>query len=141
MVGLIPSFFLRLLIIIVMYIFLVSLFHRVTSRWLGMEKRKFFSHDTINDQHEKGDKLIGYLAVVTMIAGFIFHVMTNFEYEHWYSKPYSIIIFFFIARQFLKFYMERKWIGDKRESIYSLFEAVFHVMLFTALFSTDYWLY
>ena len=140
MLGFIPSYFLKLLFIIGIYIILVSLFHRVTSRWLGMEKRKFFSHDTINDQHEKGDKLIGYLAVVTMIAGFIFHVMTDFEYEHWYSQPYIIIAFFFIGRQLLKFYMERKWLGDKRESIYTLMEAGFYMMIFTALFSTNYWL-
>ncbi|KPL60304.1 DUF4181 domain-containing protein [Rossellomorea vietnamensis] len=134
------GFILKFFFIIAIYIILIFLFHRVISRYLGLEKRKFFSHEMVNEQHEKGDKLIGYFAVVTLIAGFIFHVTTNFDVEFWFLQPYFIIAFFFIARQLWKSYMERKWMGSTKEYLYTLMEAVLYILLFSALFSSNSWL-
>jgi Domain of unknown function (DUF4181) len=134
------GFILTLLFIIFIYIILVFLFHHVISRYLGLEKRKFFSHEMVNQQHEKGDKLIGDFAVATLIAGFIIHVTTDFDVEYWFLQPYFIIAFFFIARQLWKSFMERKWMGSTKEYLYTLMEAVLYIILFSALFSSNIWL-
>lgn len=136
MLGLI----LNLVFIAAIYIILVFLFHRVISRYLGLKKRKFFSHEMINEQHETGDKLIGYLAVVTLIAGFILHITTDFDEEYWFLQPYFIIAFFFVARQLWKSFMERKWMGSTKEYLYTLMEAALYIILFSALFSSNIWL-
>jgi Domain of unknown function (DUF4181) len=134
------DFIWKLLFVIAMYIILVFLFHHVISRYLGLEKRKFFSHEMVNEQHEKGDKLIGDLAVATLVAGFILHVTTDFDVEYWFLQPYFIIAFFFIARQLWKSYMERKWLESNKEYLYTLMEAVLYIILFSALFSSNSWL-
>ncbi|PFG07547.1 uncharacterized protein DUF4181 [Bacillus sp. es.034] len=139
MLGLMTTFFLKLLFVIGIYIILVTLFHRVTSRWLGLKKRKCFSHDMLNKQHEKGDKLLGNLTVVVMIAGLIVVVGTSFESR--FLQPYLIISFFFICRLLWKSYMEKKWMSENREYTYTIMEAGFHTILLIAVFSTNYWLF
>ncbi|WP_179884985.1 DUF4181 domain-containing protein [Bacillus sp. AFS015802] len=139
MLGFMTTFFLKILFIIGIYAVFVSLFHHVTSRWLGIQKRKYFSHEMINDQHEKGDKRLGYLTVLAMISGFI--VVVSTDYESRYLRPYLIIGFFFIGRLLWKSYMERKWTHDKREHTYTLMEAGFYTVLLIATFTTDVWLF
>lgn len=133
------GFILKLFIIIAIYIILVFLFHRVVSRYLGLEKRKFFSHEMVNEQHEKGDKLIGNLTVVVMIAGLIVVVSTSFESR--FLQPSLILAFFFICRLLWKSYMEKRWMSENREYTYTIMETGFHTILFIAVFSTNYWLF
>ncbi|CAN7512966.1 DUF4181 domain-containing protein [Rossellomorea sp. LjRoot5] len=132
---------LKLLLIIGVYIIIIHLFHWVVSKWLSMKRRTFLSFETVNDQHERGDKLLRYLAVVILIAGFVFHLVTDFDNEYWFLQPHFIVAFFFIARQLWKSFMEMKSFSDKRVSTYTLLETGINILLFFALFTSDFWLF
>ncbi len=124
-----------------MYFLFIYLFHYVISRWLDVQKRNIFSHELINAQHEKGDKIIRSLATVTLIAGFITIIVTDFEPDSWYLQPYGIVALFFVVGQLWKAFMEKKYKDDKREYTYTVIETGFHILLFIAVFSTLTWLY
>ncbi|TMU87240.1 DUF4181 domain-containing protein [Bacillus sp. BHET2] len=139
--GFAQYFFIKLLFVMVMYFLFIYLFHHLISRWLDVEKRKIFSHELINAQHEKGDKVIRSLAAVTYIVGFIIIIVTDFEPDSWYFQLYGIMAFFFVVGQLWKAFMEKKNIDDIREFTYTMMETGFHIFLFIAIFSTVNWLY
>ncbi|MDX8342411.1 DUF4181 domain-containing protein [Rossellomorea sp. YZS02] len=129
------AFLLKILFIIGVYIILVSLFHRVASKRLDVKKRKFFSFDTVNEEHERGDKLLRYLTLVILAGGFILHVVKDFDSEYWFFQPYFILAFFFIMRHLWKSFVERKAFSDNRESIYTLMDTGINLLLFAVLFT------
>ncbi|MFI8684916.1 DUF4181 domain-containing protein [Rossellomorea sp. NPDC077527] len=133
-------FLLKLLAITALYVILIAIFHRVVSKWLKMKRRKAFSHEVINERHKKGDKLIGNLTVLAMVAGFIMDVSTDVDPDNRFLQPYLIIAFFVVGRLLYKFYMEKKWLRDKRESVYTLMEAGFYTLLFAVAYSTNFWM-
>ena len=139
--GFMTAFLLKILFIIGVYIILVSLIHRVASKRLDVKKRKFFSFDTVNEEHERGDKLLRYLTLVILAGGFILHVVNDFESEYWFFQPYFILAFFFIMRHLWKSFVERKAFSDNRESIYTLMETGINLLLFAVLFTSDFWLF
>ncbi|MCC5800898.1 DUF4181 domain-containing protein [Rossellomorea vietnamensis] len=139
--GFMTTLFLKVLLILGIYAILVTFFHRVTSKRLGVKRRSFFSSETVNDHHERGDKLLSYLTLLVLLAGFIFHVVTDFDSEYWFFQPYFIVAIFYVARNLWKSFVENKVFSDKRESIYTMMETGMNTLLFTALFTSGFWFF
>ncbi|MBN8192933.1 DUF4181 domain-containing protein [Bacillus sp. NTK074B] len=135
------TLFLKVLFIIAMYTISVTLFHRIASKRLGVKKRTFFSSDTVNEEHERGDKILRYLTLVILAGGFILYVVNDFDSEYWFFQPYFIVAFFFIVRNLWKALVEVKAFSDNRESIYTLMETGINLLLFAALFTSGFWLF
>ncbi|BCB03969.1 DUF4181 domain-containing protein [Bacillus sp. KH172YL63] len=129
----------HILLIIIVYLCLVHLFHRGASRWFRVKKRKSFSSEYINAQHEKGDKFIRSVAVVTLLVGLIVAIMSDFE--SFFFRPYIIVALFFVIQQGWRAYMERKWLNDKRESTFTIVETGYHIILMISILTTYSWLY
>ncbi|MCA1054014.1 DUF4181 domain-containing protein [Rossellomorea aquimaris] len=130
-------FILKLLLVIGLYIGLMFLFHRVTSSLLGLEKRKMFEEEFVNEKHRKWDKWIRTIAAIVMVTGF-FLVVVFEPSSRWYFQPYFIISVFYVAIQLLKAYMEWKHQENKRESAYTLMEIGLTVILLVLLFSSNF---
>lgn len=139
--GFMTTLFLKVLFIIAMYAISVTMFHRLASKRLRVKRRRFFSFDTVNEEHERGDKLLRYLTLVILIAGFILHILNDFDSEYWFLQPYFIVAFSFIVRHLWKSFVERKAFSDNRESIYTLMETGINLLLFTLLFTSNFWLF
>ncbi|PFG07687.1 DUF4181 domain-containing protein [Bacillus sp. es.034] len=116
-------FFLKIILIIMFYLLLMYTFHRGISSWLGVSKRKIFSHDTINEHHEKADTIHRKIMLSALFSCVIIDVI--FDYKHWYQNPYSYMLLLLISGSFLKAYMEWKYVENKRECTYTVLETSF----------------
>ncbi|MGE6753693.1 DUF4181 domain-containing protein [Rossellomorea sp. NPDC071047] len=126
-------FFLKIILIISIYLLLMYTFHQGLSRWLGVSKRKIFAHDIINEKHEKADRIHRRIMVVVLFSCVIIDVI--FDFEHWYQNPYSYILLLLISGSFLKAYMEWKYVKDKSEFTYTVLETSLNVVLLILLLS------
>ncbi|MCC5804088.1 DUF4181 domain-containing protein [Rossellomorea vietnamensis] len=116
-------FFLKIMLILMIYLLLMYTFHRGISSWLGVGKRKIFSHDIINEHHEKADTIHRKIMIVALFSCLIIDII--FDFEHWYQNPYTYMMLLLISGSLLKAYMEWKYVEDKRECTYTILETSF----------------
>jgi heme/copper-type cytochrome/quinol oxidase subunit 4 len=133
-------FFLKIILVILIYLLLIYVCHLGISRWLGVGRRKLFAHDIINEHHEKADKFTRTFMLAALLIGFILNIIYDFSSSRWYLQPYLYLIILLIFSQLVKAYMERKYIKDNREFTYTLFETGFTAILLVLLVTTGYWL-
>ncbi|GGB46014.1 hypothetical protein GCM10011409_24460 [Lentibacillus populi] len=71
--GLQPGFWKEFLIIMAVVVFLVAVIPAFLRRWMGADKRKWFSYNYINEFHKKGDWTLRVIFIFSVIAcGVIF---------------------------------------------------------------------
>ncbi|OIU68599.1 DUF4181 domain-containing protein [Rossellomorea aquimaris] len=128
-------FFLKLILFIFIYILLLYAAHLGISRWLGVTKRKIFDYGIVNEKHKELDKVIRLITVAVLITGFILSLLTDFELNHWYIHPYTILVVSLISGELLKIYMEWKYIEDKREYTYTILETSLQAVLLILFFT------
>ncbi|QHE60435.1 DUF4181 domain-containing protein [Rossellomorea vietnamensis] len=116
-------FFLKVILILMIYLLLMYTFHRGISSWLSVDKRKIFSHDIINEHHEKADTIHRKIMVFALFSCVIIDVI--FDFEYWYQNPYSYVLILLFSGSFLKAYMEWKYVENKRECTYTVLETSF----------------
>lgn len=126
-------FFLKIMLILMIYLLLMYTFHRGISSWLSMDTRKIFSHDIINEHHEKADTIHRKIMVFALFSCVIIDVI--FDFEHWYQNPYSYVLILLFSGSFLKAYMEWKYVENKRECTYTVLEASYGYGLLILLLS------
>jgi Domain of unknown function (DUF4181) len=126
-------FFLKIILILMIYLLLMYTFHRGISSWLGVSKRKIFSHDIINEHHEKADMVHGKIMIAALFACVMIDVI--FDFKSWYQNPYSYMLLLLISSSFLKAYMEWKYVENKRECTYTVLETSFGYGLLLLLLS------
>ncbi|MEI2664101.1 DUF4181 domain-containing protein [Rossellomorea sp. LJF3] len=126
-------FFFKIILIMMIYLLLMYTFHRGISSWLGVSKRKIFSHDIINEHHEKADRVHRRIMMVAVFACVMIDVI--FDFKPWYQNPYSYMMLLLISGSFLKAYMEWKYVENKRECTYTVLETSFGYGLLILLLS------
>jgi hypothetical protein len=133
-------FFLKIIFVILIYILLNYVCHLGISRCLGVGRRKLLAHEIINKHHEKADKFTRMFTLAALFIGLILNIIYDFSESRWYLQPYFYFINLLISSQLVKAYMERKYIEDKREFTYTLFETGFTAILLVLLVTTGFWL-
>ncbi|MEC5424740.1 DUF4181 domain-containing protein [Virgibacillus sp. C22-A2] len=53
-----PIFWLKLILALTLFALLLIAFNAVMSKWLKVEKKKFFSYNHVNEKHKKVDWII-----------------------------------------------------------------------------------
>lgn len=130
-------FFLKLMLFILIYFLLLYAAHLGISRWLGVERRKIWSNDTlINEHHEKADTIHRRIMIVVLISCPIIDVF--YDFNHWYQNPYTYVLVILLSGSIIKAYMEWKYIGDKREYIYTLFSTGINTTLLVLMMISGY---
>jgi ABC-type iron transport system FetAB permease component len=78
--------------------------------------------------------------LAVLLIGFILNIIYDFSSNSWYLQPYFYLIILLISSKLLKAFMERKYIEDKHEFTYTLFETGFTAILLVLLITNGYWL-
>ena len=103
----------------------ISIFEYAVRRLLGVERRKRFSYNHINERHKKADWTV---RIVFLILIFISTYYTiNNEETVWYFESWFIIFIFLMVSETLRAIMEWKYGENKKASA-----ATILVMLFGA---------
>ncbi|XXM73062.1 DUF4181 domain-containing protein [Lysinibacillus sphaericus] len=127
-------FFLKLLLFILIYFLLLYTVHLVVSRWLGVERRKIWSGETIiNEHHKRMDRIHKWILMIVLFSCPVIDIL--YDFEHWYQNPYIYILLILLSGSIMKIYMEWKYIEDKREYTYTIVETSLHVALLILFFT------
>jgi Domain of unknown function (DUF4181) len=131
-------YLLKLILLVLIFFLLLYAAHLAISSWLGVERRKIWSHEIIiNEHHEKADKIHRWTMVIFLISCPVIDVF--YDFEHWYQNPYIYFLLILLSSNLTKAYMERKYIEDKREYRYTLFETGIISILLSLLFVSGNW--
>ncbi len=132
-----------IVLFIVVFLFLMTIFGAVMRRWLGIEKRKLFFDTTLNDHHKKIDTRLRDSFIVLLIIGYLIN-STRMDLNQdplLFLEPWFLIIIMIISNELVQAYMERKYAKNPNDYLYTLSQLVFFlliiaVMLTTIFFST-----
>ena len=114
-----------ILLFLIALAFAISIFEYAVRRLLGIERRKRFSYNHINEQHKKADWTVRIIFLIPIFIS-TYYTFAN-EETVWYFESWFIILIFLMASETLRAIMEWKYAENKKAAA-----ATILVMLFGA---------
>ncbi len=111
----------------------------VIRKYFQVEHLSWWSYDHINDEHKRLDWAIRIIAVVLMIIGFIVNLSRGIENELWFFQPWFILFVTILIGQFLRAYMEKKYIENENYYKASVAEAFVLIVVLFITYQTKFY--
>lgn len=111
----------------------------IIREYFKVEHLSWWSYNFINDKHKRYDMALRTLSVILIIIGYIVNLSRGIENELWFFQPWSIIFALIILGQFLRAYMEKKYIEDKNYYKASIAEAVALIVILFITYQTNFY--
>ena len=138
MYGIEPIFWLKLIFVILIFLLSFIIFSSVMSRWLKVEKNKFFSHDHVNDKHQKIDWTIRIIFVAFIVLGSFINVTRDYSERIWFLEPWYLLFGLTILSEAVRALMEWKYADNKNAYIFTLSQLVFGMILVISILTTNF---
>lgn len=127
------SFWIKLLLLLGIYVTLSFLFSSFMRKWLKVEKKNSFSYNHVNDRHRKIDWTIRITFIVVTILWYIISMMLDLMYTRFL---WLFFVCFFIIIEIVRAYMEWKYSENKKDYIFTISQLAFAI-IFLILFVTS----
>lgn len=115
------------LIIIPILTFIINV---VLREKLGVESKKFFSYNHVNQKHKKVDWILRAVFIGFLLLMSFYRFEINLGNNSWYMNPgYSAMIFVIIS-EIVRVIMEWKYLENKKEYIISLVQLIWIIIFF-----------
>ena len=108
------------------------------SRWLKVEKNKFFSHNHVNDKHQKIDWTIRIIFVAFIVLGSFINVTRDYSERIWFLEPWYLLFGLTILSGAIQASMEWKYADNKNAYIFTLSQLVFGMILVISILTTNF---
>lgn len=138
MYGVEGSFWLKLLLLVTVYFLLITLFNAIMRRWLGVEKRKAFSYNHINDKHRKIDWTIRIVFLCVLLIGGFVNVGMIPQEPLFFLQPWFLLFVLLFLSETIRAVMERKYAKNPNAYIFTICQSAFILVLVILLFATDF---
>lgn len=138
MFGLTPTFWLKLVLLIVGVFVLFFLFNTVLSKWLKIKRRGFFSYKHVNEKHKIIDWTIRITFIFIILIGSYINAERHPTERIWLLEPWIIVFGLIILTELVRAYMEWKYEENKNKYILTLSELVFAAILVMIVFKTNF---
>ncbi|ASF39079.1 hypothetical protein CEH05_08110 [Halobacillus halophilus] len=137
--GLEPTFWLRLVVVISIFLLLLVSFNVIISRWLKMERKKLFSYNHVNEKHEKIDWIIRVIAILSILLGYFINSTRGPTNWYWFLQPWFILAIFIVVSEVFRAFMEHKYAENPNAYKVTICNMVFTLILFFTLVKTEFW--
>jgi len=127
-----------LILFLIVLLLIISIFGFVIRKLLGVERKKWFSYDYVNEIHKKLDLSVRiiYLSLVLISSYY------KFNYDNvgiaWYYELWFIIIVFLVTSEMLRAFMEWKYAENKKDAIATIAEMMFMISIVFLTIKTDF---
>lgn len=138
MYGVEASFWLKLLLLASVYFVLITSFNTIMRRWLGVEKRKAFSHNHINDKHRKIDWTIRIIFIVVMVTGGFVNAAMIPREPYQFLQPWFLLVVLVFLSEIIRAVMEKRYAKNPNAYIFTICQSAFILALVILLFATDF---
>lgn len=136
--GVKSSFWLKLILLLVMAGLLFFSFSAIMRRILKVEKKKPFLHNHVNPLHKKIDWIIRITFIVAMIIGSIIHISRKPLNSILFFEPYFLLFMFIFLTEIVRAVMEWKYADNRNAYILTVVELAFITILLLLIFITDF---
>ncbi|WP_318153124.1 DUF4181 domain-containing protein [Metabacillus arenae] len=129
---------LKLFLVLAIYVLLLFLFDKVMRKLLKVEKKKFFSYNYLNDKHKKIDWTIRLIFIVLLFIGNFINVTRDPLESIWFLETHVLLFVFIIASETTRAIMEKRFAENKNDYIFTTLQLVFMSISFLSLFTTNF---
>ncbi len=136
--GLGPAFWLRLLVVIAIFLLLLVSFNTIISRWLKVERKKLFSYNHVNEKHKNMDWIIRVIAILSILLGYVINSTRGPTNWYWFLQTWFILAIFFVVSEVVRAFMEHKYAENPNAYKVTICNIVFTLILFFTLLKTDF---
>lgn len=132
------SFWLKLLLLLAVFILLTTLFNALIRRWLGVEKPKAFSHNHVNDRHKKIDWSVRIFFIALMVIGSFINAGRIGQEPYLLLQPWVLLFVLVFTSEIIRAVMERKYAKNPNAYLSTIYQSAFILVLLLLLFATDF---
>lgn len=136
--GVESSFWLKLILLLVIIGLLIFSFSAIMRKVLKVEKKKPFSHNHLNALHKKIDWTIRIIFIVAMIVGYIINISRQPLNSILFFEPYFLLFMLIFLTEVVRAVIERKYADNRNAYILTIVELAFITILWLSIFITDF---
>ena len=117
----------KLIIILISLVLVLYIFNYIIRKLLGVETKKWFSYNHINERHKKLDWYVR-IAFIILLIFFYFLTLSNtgiLNHQYLYLLPGISAFIFLIISELLRAFMEWKYAENKKAYIATIIELCF----------------
>ncbi|KOP69728.1 hypothetical protein AMS59_22695 [Lysinibacillus sp. FJAT-14745] len=127
-----------LMLFLIMLVLVVSTFGFVIRKLLGVERKKWFSYNHLNERHKKLDWSVRIIFTILVLISSYYMIYNDPVSIPLYFKTWFILIVFFITSEMLRAFMEWKYAENKKDFVATIAEMMFMISIVFLTITTDF---
>ncbi|MEY9976409.1 cation transport ATPase [Lysinibacillus sp. RC79] len=133
------NFELRTLILfLIVLVLVISTFGFVIRKLLGVERKKWFSYNHLNERHKKLDWTVRIIFLSLLLISSYYMIYNDTVGIPWYFETWFILIIFLITSEMLRAFMEWRYADNKRDFVVTIAEMMFMISIVFLTIKTDF---
>ncbi len=136
--GVEPSFWLKLLLLLVIIWLLLFSFNTIMRSLLKVEKTKMFSHNHVNFLHKKIDWTLRIIFIVAIIVGSIINILRDPLDSILFLEPYFIAFSLIYVTEIVRAVMEWMYAKNRNAPVFTITQLMFLTVLLLSLYYTNF---
>ncbi len=134
------NFWLKPLIVLILFLIILYVFQVVMSKLLKVENKSFFSFKSpvlVNEQHKKIDRIIRFTFVSIFLLGLMIFLMRVPIPDILFLQPYFLIFLFVVVSESVRAFIEWKYASNRNDYIFTISQLLFMSVVVLLIFSTN----
>lgn len=126
-----------LMLFLIVLVLVINIFGFVIRKLLGVERKKWFYYNHINERHKKLDWSVRIIFILFFISSY-YMIDNDILGIPRYFETWFILIVFLITSEMLRAFMEWKYAENKRDFIATIAEMVFMMSIVFLVITTGF---
>ena len=132
------DFLIKLIVFLISIVLVLITFNYTVRKLLGVDRKKWFSYNYINERHKKLDWTVRTVFLIILLFSY-FYTVSNIELIiEWYFQPAFIVIILIIISELLRAFMEWKYAENKKAYIATILELCFTISVVILTITTNF---
>ena len=132
------DFLIKLIVFLISIVLVLIIFNYAVRKLLGVDRRKWFSYNHINERHKRLDWSVRIVFVIYLFFVFLY-TANNIEVgTPWYFQTWFIVIIFLIISELIRAFIEWKYVENKKAFIATFLELCFAISIIILTITTNF---
>ncbi|MGE7909672.1 DUF4181 domain-containing protein [Lysinibacillus xylanilyticus] len=127
-----------LMLFLIVVVLVINIFGFVIRKVLGVERKKWFSYNHINERHKKLDWSVRIIFMSLFFISSYYMIDNDTLGIPWYFETWFILIVFLITSEMLRAFMEWKYAENKKDFVATIAEMVFMIIIVFLVITTGF---
>ena len=128
----------KLIVFFISLVLVLIIFNYTIRKLLGVDRKKWFSYNHINERHKKLDWYLRIAFIIILLFSYFYTVYNTELITYWYFNPGLIAIICLIISELLRAFMEWKYVENKKAFIATIIELCFAICIIILTITTNF---